>query len=566
MSTRSTTTRTLTLRRGIADVEASRITAVLATPTRCLVRDGKTGRTIEEILVIRGAKFPDQVPLMEDHRHEVSAIVGTVRSIRIEGARLMGDLFFASDDESRRMFSRVRDGHIRTVSIGYHVDDSIEIAPGRSEFVDGTTYTAGKHPLRITRAFEVFEVSLVMRPADPLAIIQRPRAVAVSSSSHSRSDFPMPTAIHTRSHEGDCTRDALTAAVQMRTGLYVANERLADAGDRYVEYSLPRIARECNRLDGRNAADNDRDQVREALLAARSFSDLLETTANALVLDSYRDESDSTQGWCLETEGPSFRTVERFRLAQASRLTQHPRGGPPDQVSQDVDEAGTFAIRRFSQQFIADEQDLQDDRIDGIAQVFRDLGRAARRVRPDLVWSLLLANPTMPDGYSLFDADNHANYGTPAALAAGSLGTGIAAIGNQSQAGERGYPSTLNISGRFLVVPPDLVGTAAGVLNSMRLGSGDIALRMEARCGSVGCVDPNSPKTLRTGSTTNWFLFAGSQAPTAEVCYLDGIREPTVRRFQLEHGQWGAGFSVHLDVGVHLIGHRGAYMATGAGE
>ncbi len=50
------------------------------------------------------------------------------------------------------------------------------------------------------------------------------------------------------------------------------------------------------------------------------------------------------------------------------------------------------------EKFTADEMDFIDDRLGAILRVPIEMGRAARRVRPDLVYSILIENPALADG------------------------------------------------------------------------------------------------------------------------------------------------------------------------
>lgn len=166
--------RGLSVRANTLDIEGRSVEAVLSTAGRVQVFDFQNFRMIEEVLVSDGAEFPDQVVFLESHaRWSLDFVLGSIRNIRIENGKLVGRLFFAAGDErSDRAWNLVREGHVRDVSIGYRALDFVDIPPGQTQIVDGTRYTAGTMPLRITRRYAVREGSLVPIGADEAAKIR----------------------------------------------------------------------------------------------------------------------------------------------------------------------------------------------------------------------------------------------------------------------------------------------------------------------------------------------------------------------------------------------------------
>jgi hypothetical protein len=68
----------------------------------------------------------------------------------------------------------VADGHIRAVSIGYHVPDGgfVDIQPGQRAEVAGRTFEAAGRTLRISTEWRVHELSLTPIGADEFALIR----------------------------------------------------------------------------------------------------------------------------------------------------------------------------------------------------------------------------------------------------------------------------------------------------------------------------------------------------------------------------------------------------------
>ena len=200
------------------------------------------------------------------------------------------------------------------------------------------------------------------------------------------------------------------------------------------------------------------------------------------------------------------------------------------------------------------------------------LGRAAARLPLDLVYGLLLRNPTMSyDGKPFFHTD-HGNLvsGPTSALSETSLDAAMAAVALQSAPDnetEIGIPC--GTQGRYLVVAPALLGKARRLARWMSLSDfGDLSVKVEPRL-QLGVVDPSND-TIVGGSQTAWLLASpASIAPSIIVGGLGGTPKPVLRQFDLGgpgdySGMWGKGFDICFDLGVVALDPRGLYFSTGA--
>jgi len=262
-------------------------------------------------------------------------------------------------------------------------------------------------------------------------------------------------------------------------------------------------------------------------------------------------------------------------MGKFGALQRHVRGGKAEHLATS-DSKESYKIARYSGQFVVDEMDIIDDRFGALEQSSpQDMGLSAAQLRPNLVYAILLANENLDaDATPLFDSD-HANE-TSGALANGTLKTALTLLAKQRIGGR-----PLNIRGRFLIVPQDLVWTAAELMRSAQLvvaGNSDIVrgdanvlqnlleIRADDRIGVTGVVDPRDG-TVRAGSATNYFLAArpGEEgAKTIEVGYLRGTgRMPQVRSFLQQQGQWGVGWDVNMDIGAKALDFRSMVYSTG---
>jgi hypothetical protein len=417
-------------------------------------------------------------------------------------------------------------------------------------------------------------------------------------------------AAHVRGREADVNARALAAAmliqngsdptrcrsydIQMSQAGDTLTEQDADRGDRLRSLSAPDLFRECVRCDtGRYhqtieqalaAVRHDREMGRTAV-SGGTLSYVFGTNIYAKLVEGWLLSADSTAGWCEEEDVPNFLAQEEITLNVDGEPELHGRGETASDASiSDAHE--TYRAYRFTRKATVDEMDIINDRLGAIMKFPERIGRAFRRMRPNLVYSTLMANPALvADGKAVFHAD-HGNLGS-AVLGSPGLSAALTAIATQRSV--NGH-DVLDIQGRFLIVPAVLSWTAATLLNSVALAKthanksdpdympvnpvgpsvikqviGDnLMLVTDDRIGATGCWNPMTKKMV-VGSATNWFVTAGPYRGM-RVLYRRGTnRQPAVRSYTLDRGQWGIGWDMLMDIGCAPMDFRGLYKSTGSG-
>lgn len=414
-----------------------------------------------------------------------------------------------------------------------------------------------------------------------------------------RASRPTGPAIHSRSRERDCTVQALEGAMILRAGGRLdhpayqspraiqagipgwlrspindaARNRIMEAAHRYSDMSAPDLCREALRIEGRDAPHGRTEMIRAAF-SSSALTNVFTTNVNAILLSTYLEAPDTTVGWVREMDVADFKTQERPRMVKSSGLQKLPRGGEADHLSRgDVGES--YRIARYAKQFVIDEQDIIDDSLGALADTPQEMGMAAARLRPDLVYAIFLANPTLTaTARSLFNSTDN-NLDTSSALAAGTLRAAVAGMSLFQENGDN-----LNLKPTHLIVPPSLRHLAHELVNSSQIliargGSTDTTVERgslnalladgltpvsDARLEN-GVIDPSS-STVYSGSATTWFL-ACAYAHTIEVGYLRGTgRAPRVRSFTLERGSYGLGWDVSMDIGAKALDWKGLFKVT----
>lgn len=382
---------------------------------------------------------------------------------------------------------------------------------------------------------------------------------------------------HAHSHEQNCSRDVLGVALMQRAGVYQfpanaseterrRHEQLAERAHQFNDMSLVDICREALRIDGRAIPHNRGDMIRAAV-STPSLSSVFTQSVSAALMQAFMQAPDSTNGWVREVDVPDFKTNTRIMTDKTGQLQKLTRGDSAQHTTiGDTEE--TYKIARYAQQFVADEQDIIDDAFNVLLDMPREMGYAAARLRPDLVYAILLANAALgADSVALFHSD-HSNTATDA-LAASAIQAAVTAISLQ-----RKNNVPLNLMLKYLIVNPTLEFAADIALNSAYrqaategdrnpLNQRGIILRSDARLGVAGVTDP-ATGTAYTGSTTTWFsAIDPAQGPTIEVGYLRGTgRRPQLRSFVLDRGQWGVGFDIKHDIGSKALAYQGLYRGN----
>ncbi len=409
-----------------------------------------------------------------------------------------------------------------------------------------------------------------------------------------RASRPQGPAMHSRNHDRDCTLEAMQGALMLRAGVALDHnawqspeaiamdipgwlraglndeqrQRTMEFAHRYADMSLFDICAEAVRMDG-GTVPSGRQKTIEAAFSGSTLTNIFTTNVNTRILATYNEAGDTTADWTSETDVPDFKSNERPRMTKGPDLKRLPPGGTADHVERS-DIAESYKIARYAKQFTVDDQDIINDRFNALMDTPREMGLAAARLRPDLVYAILLANAALSDSVTLFHAASHGNLFTSAALAAATLEAAITGIETQQE-----NSVNLNLRATHLLVPSDLKFTASQLINSSemrdttastKLGTRNpiqdenLTLVSDARL-SNGVTDP-ATETAHAGSATTWFL-ASALAHVIEVAYLRGTgRAPQVRRFNLDRGQWGIGWDVKMDIGAKALDYRGVNKNT----
>lgn len=100
--------------------------------------------------------------------HNRDAVIGKINRVWLENNKGYAEVEFDSDDESEKIYQKVKTGTLKGVSVGYIVD-SVEDLTVNKTSADGRF----QGPATIVRKWTPFEISIVSVPADPTVGVGR---------------------------------------------------------------------------------------------------------------------------------------------------------------------------------------------------------------------------------------------------------------------------------------------------------------------------------------------------------------------------------------------------------
>lgn len=368
----------------------------------------------------------------------------------------------------------------------------------------------------------------------------------------------------------DNTREAFLAAGLPTTFCENLNaetrQRAMNDAHEFRSLSLVDLAAEAMRLDGMEVPRNRRALI-QASFSSNSLSVIFGLTIGARALQAYSEAVSTVGGWTETATVPDFEDHKRPKLENMESLDHLPPGGEANHAKRSA-KAETVAADRYAKQYAIDEQDMMGDNLGLLQRSPREMGLAAARLVPDLVYYVILSNPTLTStGRALFNTTDGTTAVSGALGTVGNLGVLIAAMQKLQQNG-----INLNMLPTHLITGAELADTAvrlvgSGVIsNDSGLGSTNpiarygIAPVADARI-SNGVRHPKT-KALATGSATNYYLVDRANTPI-EIQFVEGSgMMPLVRVTPLTQGKWGMHVDCKHDVGVGVVQALGMMRGT----
>ena len=353
--------------------------------------------------------------------------------------------------------------------------------------------------------------------------------------------------------ESDKFRAAAQDAVLMAAGIPVAEP--AAGAQELRGHSMVELAREALQREGlkSNFGDN-MELARAAINSTSTFPAIMSNLANKSVMVGFNEAETTYQIWAGKGSNRDFKEAARVALSEAGNLELVPEGG---QFQQDFlgEASARTKVATYGKLFSLTRQAIINDDLGLFSKIATKYGSAAKRLVNKMVYAQLTGNVKMQDNIALFDTKHGNVAGTGEALSVKAIAKAITAM--RRQKGITG-DATLNITPKYLVVPPELEMTAYQIVNSTAAVDGvnsGVVNPYKGRFVVVADAELTDPDA--------WYLVAdATQHDTIEVTYLNGVETPrleTRQGFEVD----GIEYKVAFDCGVSALDFRGLYKNAG---
>ena len=353
--------------------------------------------------------------------------------------------------------------------------------------------------------------------------------------------------------ESDKFRAAAQDAVLMAAGIPVADA--APGAQELRGHSMVELARESLQREGLQANFGDNMELaRQAINSTSTFPAIMANLANKSVMVGFNEAETTYQIWAGKGSNRDFKEAARVALSEAGNLELVPEGGqfPHDSLGE---ASARTKVATYGKLFSLTRQAIINDDLGLFSKIATKYGSAAKRLVNKMVYAQLTGNVKMQDNIALFDTKHGNVAGTGEALSVKAIAKAITAM--RRQKGITG-DATLNITPKYLVVPPELEMTAYQIVNSTAAVDGvnsGVVNPYKGRFVVVADAELTDPDA--------WYLVAdASQHDTIEVTYLNGVETPrleTRQGFDVD----GIEYKVAFDCGVSALDFRGVFKNAG---
>jgi len=325
----------------------------------------------------------------------------------------------------------------------------------------------------------------------------------------------------------------------------------------YRGMTLLELSREFLTSAGVNVRGMSRDEIAtRALHSTSDFPEILAAVTNKTLRQAYEAYPQTFRPFCRQVQASDFRDIARVQLGEAPQLQKVSESGEFKRGT--IGEARErYRVETYGRVVGITRQTIINDDLDAFTRLPAMYGTAIATLESDIVWAIVVSNPTMGDGTALFHATHRNLAATGAMLSTASIGDARAAMARQTGIDKK---TVLNIRPSFLLVPVALE-LAAEQLLAQNIVPAKMADVVPQSIRSLAVI---AEPRLDGASVNAWFLAASpAQIDTIEYAYLEGQQGAYIETrngFDVD----GVEIKCRLDFGAKAIDWRGLYRNPGA--
>lgn len=538
-------------------------------------------------------------PILDTHRRDgIGSILGRLVSVRVEGGKLIGTIQISTRHDA--VLDDIEEGIIRGVSIGYSVQDHR----------DEVDRSSGQR-VRVATKWTLVEASLCAVPADAASHIRSsdmpetnpgsaPPTTPPQQQMQTRAEingeirslaqaFELPQTftdgLIDREASVEEARSAALDELQRRQAspiqTRVSNvrpvedprERVRHMGEAMFARVNPghQLSERAREFYGMTTLDLARDcltrsgevvtgmsssaLITRALQSTSDYPAIFADTVNRTLMASYQAAPATLKTVARKATARDFRRKTKIQLGEAPTLEKVNEHGEFKSGSM-AEAKDSYAIDTFGRIIGFTRQAIINDDIGALSDPAAKLGMAASEFEAQFLVDLLESGsgngPDMDDGNALFHADHRNLAASGAALSETTLSA--ARLAMRKQTGLSG--KRINVSPKYLVVPPELETTAEKLLAAIQPTNSDEVNPFASKLSLL--------VESRLTSATRWYVTADpATVEGLEYSYLQGEEGPQIDTragFEID----GMEFKVRLDYGAAFLDWRGWYQNAGA--
>lgn len=344
-------------------------------------------------------------------------------------------------------------------------------------------------------------------------------------------------------------RSAMEEALAYRAD--PANFKLEnDRAKQFRGHSLTDFCRSVLEAQGVKTTGFTKDELASRALATSDFPALMSNVVNKFLRRAYNTAPQTWKRLASQMSASDFKQITGVQFGGSLKLEKVNEHGE-FKYGKLTDSKEQFKLDTYGKIISITRQAIINDDLNGFARLSQLFGTAAANLESDLMWGLILGNPKMGDGKTLFHAD-HKNL-APVGGAISEATLSAARISMTRQKGLEDEP--LNVLGKYFIVPVELLTDAQKIISSITANkTGDVNVFNSAYeiITEARITDPKA-----------WYLAADpSQLDMLSYAYLNGQGLFTETRNGWEVD--GVEVKVRLDFGGVCWDHRGFYKNPGA--
>lgn len=326
--------------------------------------------------------------------------------------------------------------------------------------------------------------------------------------------------------DSEKTRSAMSNALLLRvnpSAAKVMGEDNVRAASEFKGMTLLRMAEESLIRSNVRTHGMSQREIAKAALGEKTrglhhttdFPLLLGDTIQRTLLAMYMQQPRTFQSWARRATIADFRSVTRVALTGIFGSLDEVKEGQEYKYGTMSEHGVSYRLAKFGKIIGITWEAIINDDLSAFNRIPQAFAAKAAIKQSDIVYSILIDNPTMYDGKALFHVD-HGNYvSTGTALSPTSLNVAFQKF--RTQKDEVG--DFINVSPKFLIVGPQNEFTAIQMTSTNYTPNKQSDISIAAVTGLITIVDPRI-------TDYSWYLAASPEAvDTVEYAFLDGEEE-----------------------------------------